>query len=310
MKNKKEEINYAYLKQKQSLPLEAKIILSQRRIREWYEHWDGNVYVSFSGGKDSTVLLHLVRQMYPEVPAVFSDTGLEYPEIREFVKTIDNVVWVKPTKNFKQVIEEYGYPVISKDVACKIKELKTTKNEKLKNKRLFGDEKGNGMLAKKWHYLVNSEFKISRDCCYWIKKKPIMQYEKISNCFGFTGTMAHESRLRTSSYLINGCNNKSAKRPISNPLSIWLEKDIWEYIKKYNLTYSDIYNKGYNRTGCMFCMFGVHLEKQPNRFQRMQKTHPKLYKYCMEDLGLREVLEFINVPYSLPKKHKLKKRQK
>ena len=64
------------LKQKQSLPLEAKIAMTLRRIREWYEYWDGNVYVSFSGGKDSTVLLHLVRQHYPGVPAVFSDTGL------------------------------------------------------------------------------------------------------------------------------------------------------------------------------------------------------------------------------------------
>ena len=59
------------LQQKQSLPLEAKIAMTQQRIREWYEHWDGEVYVSFSGGKDSTVLLHIVRQMYPDVPAVF-----------------------------------------------------------------------------------------------------------------------------------------------------------------------------------------------------------------------------------------------
>ena len=84
------------LKQKQSLPLEAKIAMILRRIREWYEYWDGNVYVSFSGGKDSTVLLHLVRQYYPDVPAVFSDTGLEFPEIREFVKTVQNVTWLRP----------------------------------------------------------------------------------------------------------------------------------------------------------------------------------------------------------------------
>jgi len=71
------------LRQMQSLPLEAKIIKSQMRIREWYEHWSGDVYVAFSGGKDSTVLLHLTRQLYPDVPAVFCDTGLEFPEIKE-----------------------------------------------------------------------------------------------------------------------------------------------------------------------------------------------------------------------------------
>jgi len=82
------------LKQRQSLPLAGKIKLSISRIKHWYEQWEGQVYVAFSGGKDSTVLLHLVRSLYKKVPAVFVDTGLEYPEIRDFVKTIDNVVWL------------------------------------------------------------------------------------------------------------------------------------------------------------------------------------------------------------------------
>ena len=105
-------MEYWQLKQKQSLPLTQKIRLSEKRIEQWYNHWHGQVYVAFSGGKDSTVLLHLVRSMYPNVPAVFSDTGLEYPEIREFVKSINKVIWIKPQKTFKEVIEKYGYPVI------------------------------------------------------------------------------------------------------------------------------------------------------------------------------------------------------
>lgn len=119
------------LAQMQSLPLEAKITMTKRRIREWYEHWDGNVYVSFSGGKDSTVLLHLVREMYPDVPAVFVDTGLEYPEIKAFVKTFDNVKILKPLKrvdrgryvntSFRKIIAEEGYPLISKDASLSIK---------------------------------------------------------------------------------------------------------------------------------------------------------------------------------------------
>ena len=72
---------------------------------------------SFSGGKDSTVLLHIARQMYPDIKAVFVDTGLEYPEIRSFIKTFDNVDWVRPKKHFKQVCEEYGFPIISKEVS-------------------------------------------------------------------------------------------------------------------------------------------------------------------------------------------------
>lgn len=105
------------LKELQSLPLNRKIQITQTRIIEWYQHYNGNVCISFSGGKDSTVLLHIARQIYPEIKAVFSNTGLEYPEIREFVSTFDNVDIVTPSMNFGQVISEFGYPLIGKEVA-------------------------------------------------------------------------------------------------------------------------------------------------------------------------------------------------
>ena len=106
------------LRQKQALPLNLKIRLTKSRIRDWInEFGEDGVYISFSGGKDSTVLLHLVREDYPNVPAVFVDTGLEYPEIREFVKSFDNVTWLKPKMNFRKVIETYGYPFISKELS-------------------------------------------------------------------------------------------------------------------------------------------------------------------------------------------------
>ena len=105
------------LQQMQSLPLKDKIRMTQRRIEEWYEHFDGQVCVSFSGGKDSTVLLHIAREMYPDIPAVFCDTGLEYPEIRKFVMQHENVTVVKPKMSFVQVIKKYGYPMFSKEVA-------------------------------------------------------------------------------------------------------------------------------------------------------------------------------------------------
>lgn len=106
------------LYQWQALPLNIKIRMTKRRIRDWVdEYGEDGVYVSFSGGKDSTVLLHIAREMYPDIKAVFVDTGLEYPEIRSFVKTFDNIDWLRPKKHFKQVIEKYGYPFISKDVS-------------------------------------------------------------------------------------------------------------------------------------------------------------------------------------------------
>lgn len=105
-----------YLKQMQRLPLIVKIRKTQLRIREWYEHFEGMVYVSFSGGKDSTVLAHLVHEMYPDVPLVFSNTGLEYPEIQSFARKM-GAEFIRPKMMFHEVISKFGYPIISKEVA-------------------------------------------------------------------------------------------------------------------------------------------------------------------------------------------------
>jgi len=271
--------------------------LSLIRISEYYYHFGGKVYVSFSGGKDSTVLLHLVRSKFPNVEAVFIDTGLEFPEIKQFVKTVNNVTWVKPKKSFRQVLEDYGYPVVTKEVAQKLYEIRNTNSEKLRNKRLYGDKKGHGLMAKKWWFLIKAPFKISHHCCNILKKYPVKSFEKRSRKVPMVGTMVEESKLRKTVYLQKGCNSFDGNRPMSTPLAFWREKDIWDYIKKYNLEYSSIYDMGYSRTGCMFCMFGVHLEKGENRFQRMKKTHPKLYDYCINNLGIRNVLDFMEVDY-------------
>lgn len=107
----------ARLKELQALPLERKIQITQTRIIEWYQHYGGAVCVSFSGGKDSTVLLHIARSIYPDIPAVFSNTGLEYPEIQKQVLKTKNVDIIRPEMRFDEVITEYGYPLISKEVA-------------------------------------------------------------------------------------------------------------------------------------------------------------------------------------------------
>lgn len=279
------------LQQRQGQPLEMKEQLTEARIKAYYEHLNGQVYVSFSGGKDSTVLLHLVRRLYPDVPAVFVDTGLEYPEIREFVKSVDNVIWLKPKMPFTQVIEKYGYPVVSKETAQKIKEVRSTKSEKLKNKRINGDDKGNGRIPEKWQFLINAPFKISDRCCHVMKKDPVKRYEKETGRSAIVGTMAADSRLREISYLRHGCNSFEG-RAMSTPMAFWLERDVWNYLKKYGIEYSKIYDMGYTRTGCMFCMFGLHMDES-NRFDRMKITHPQIYNYCMDKLGLREVISYV-----------------
>lgn len=104
------------LRQYQALPLRAKAHMSMARIREWYEYWHGDVCVSFSGGKDSTVLANLVHELYPDVPLVFANTGLEYPEIQAFARKM-GAEFVRPKMSFSEVISKYGYPIISKENA-------------------------------------------------------------------------------------------------------------------------------------------------------------------------------------------------
>lgn len=301
------------LKELQALPLQRKIGFTAARIAEWYQHYNGKVYVSFSGGKDSTVLLDIARTLYPNIKAMFVDTGLEYPEIKEFVKSFDNVDIVRPQMSFKQVIDEYGYPVISKEVAECIYEARKSDGVKytFRLKKLNGELKKGDNTASQWDFsrykfLLDAPFKISHKCCSVMKKRPAKQYHKELGLFPIIATMAEESRLRQSTWLRQGCNAFSAKEPKSAPMSFWTEQDVLEYIYTKNIhiasVYGDIYKdtKGkFYTTGCerTGCMFGIKGDRTPNRFQRMYYTHPGLYDYCLNKLGIKEVLDFINVPY-------------
>lgn len=175
------------LKQFQAMPLPVKVALTKTRIRAWVNEFGVNgVYVSFSGGKDSTVLLHLVREEFPDVPAVFVDTGLEYPEIREFVRTFDNVEWIKPKMNFRAVIQEYGYPFISKEVSHKFHDMYVSHDngcESYVDRQLEGvyvSKNGNTNMIdiQKWKFLKDADFRISHRCCDVMKKEPTKRYER------------------------------------------------------------------------------------------------------------------------------------
>ena len=191
------------LKIMQSWPLERKIQVTQTRIIEWYLRWQGMVYVSFSGGKDSTVLLDLARRVYPEIEAVFCDTGLEYPEIREFVKTKENVTWLHPVRydrekrewvrtNFKAVIEEEGYPIISKSVSKRVRYWQNGSRSNWILKSFNNENTYTSLNMGKWTYLKDAPFKVSERCCNVMKKQPFHLFNKKTGKYPIVGTMAEE----------------------------------------------------------------------------------------------------------------------
>jgi 3'-phosphoadenosine 5'-phosphosulfate sulfotransferase (PAPS reductase)/FAD synthetase len=334
------------LKQMQSLPLRIKIMMTKQRIKAWYESWkryeivnektnksrfvtdieeptlnedeyiigeeNGQVSVSFSGGKDSRVLLHMARKLYPDIEAVFSNTGLEYPEIQQFVKTFDNVKILRPKMRFDEVIKTYGYPIISKEVAMVIEYAR--KGSKWAINNLNGlDRNGKPHEFKKSMYakykpLLHTDFLISSKCCGVMKEKPIDEYMDSVGKKPIVAIMASESKRRENAWLSTGCNAFDGKRPMSKPMSFWTEQDVLQYIKENNLSIASVYGSieyadnpdqirleefgfdfggreqlkttGCDRTGCIFCGFGCHLEKE-SRFQRLKETHPRQYAYCI-----------------------------
>ena len=272
-------------------------------------------YCSFSGGKDSTVLLDIVRKVYPDIPAVFIDTGLEYPEIRQFVKTIDNVTILRPEMYFREVIETYGYPLVSKEVSQKIYEARMKPDGVCAarfdptsgHNRKYGDR----FSMAKWTWLKDSDIPISDRCCKVMKKKPTKKYERETGRKPIVGTMASESSLRKTTWMKQGCNAFESKRPISAPMSFWTEQDVLAYLKKYDIPYASVYGEilqdengqyyttGCERTGCVWCLYGCHNEKEPGKLQKLRETHPKLYNYCMKPwadngLGLKDVIDYFN----------------
>lgn len=300
------------LKQMQSQPLEAKIQMTRFRIRQWVEEFgEDGVYVSFSGGKDSTVLLDIVRKDYPSVKAVFIDTGLEYPQIRVFVNNYENVDIIRPSINFREVIAKYGYPIIGKEVSQSLYEARHLKEGKTKTMRVqqfLGEIDMQYMKDfSRYKYLLNAPFELSHMCCNVMKKSPAKKYAKKNSVNRIMTTMAEESKLRLTKWLREGCNSFNSKEPNSTPMSFWTENDVLQYIHENNLPIAEAYGEvivkgtengqmciaellddyrdcqyvttGCKRTGCIFCMFGITQDK--DRFIRLVQQEPKLCDYVM-----------------------------
>lgn len=322
------------LRQMQSLPLRAKKRMTFDRIKGWYEAFGDDVYFSYSGGKDSTVLLEMLANFCKEYGyklfVVFCDTGLEYPEIRKFAeyntKRIAEkygieieFVRLKPDMIFREVIIEYGYPIISKEISKIIYGARHSENKKqsyinkLKGLNPDGSYSEYKQQYRKYEILLQAPFEISNRCCVKMKEQPAMRYEAETGKKPIVATMADESKQRLDGWCKTGCNAFDSDRPMSKPISFWTEQDILSMILKESIEIAPVYGKvvkdfkkmgqadgqmsmtdfgidmqdeplkttGCTRTGCIFCGYGCHLDKGLTRFQRLKITHPRLYEYCI-----------------------------
>jgi len=315
--NSNTSISKTELIERQSWTLDQKICHSLEVIDVFYNRMEGNVYLAFSGGKDSTVLKWLIETFLSAasldpIPNIFNNTTNEYKDILEFVRSFgDKVIWLRPEMTFAQSLVKNGYPLVSKEQAQYIYEARTTKSLKLYNIRMYGKKKTaksgrqylQGKISEKWKYLVHADIKITSKCCEILKKRPVKKYEKETGRRAIIGTMAENSSLRMQTYLKNGCNTFEG-RPVSRPLSIWTETDIWACIKKYDIEYAKIYDDqvidgvkvaGEENTGCAYCAFGQHLLNGETKFDRLKIREPKRYASFMDKLGYRKAIEAIGI---------------
>lgn len=310
------------LKEMQSWPLERKIAVSQTKIIEWFLRHNGAVTCNFSGGKDSTVLLDLVRRCYPDVEAIYVDTGLCYPEVRNFAINTPNTTVIKPKLCkvctdcidgcFASIINNHGWCYPSKDVARTLRY--AAKGSAYAVNRVKGLNKDGTpswfkeTRYKKWAFLLDSGINISDICCEIMKERPLDKYMKQTGKMPFIGTMASESNRRKQSWLRVGCNAFEKRKPSSQPLSFWVEDNILRYLRDFKIPYASVYGDivagrngklrttGEKRTGCTLCPIGCHLDKE-SRFKRLAVSHPELYYHVIHELDLKRLLDYVGVEY-------------
>lgn len=346
------------LSRMQAWPLSRKIQVTQTRLMEWKMKFKGQIYISFSSGKDSTVLADLAARIYaadqklnPDksdpLTLVFVNTGLEYPEIQKFTKKFAE--WLRttyeipvnletrtPEMTFPEVLSKYGYPVIGKEVAKTVYYARRGSGwavKRLEGLNKHGEKDSFKERYIKYAFLSAAPFESSHLCCDVMKKGPAKAYEKETGRKPVVATITEESEQRQDSWLRYGCNSFDGDRPMSKPMSFWTEQDVLQYLKMTGIPLAPVYGEivnadgqinlfeeeepqklkttGCDRTGCMYCMFGIMSDKYPNRFQRMRQTHPRQYAYCIggghyengilkpdkTGLGLGVILDYIGKPY-------------
>ena len=300
----------------QALPYEVKIKRAELRAREYIEKLDDmelNAHVSV-GGLDSIVLLLFLRHIGIDVPAI-SVSALEDKSIQRIHREL-GVISIPPGKPKVQILQEYGFPVISKKIAGRIDTLQrpTEKNKTVRHAIITGECGAQGHYAKnshmklpqKWLELfagyenetenVNykiAPFKVSNKCCLYMKEQPCDRWAKEHKSRPYLGLMASEGGQREEALTEHGCNYFGKGVIRSAPFAPFLRQDLLQLALDLKAPVPEIYGTierrpdgtlyttGAQRTGCSMCGFGVHMETRPHRFDRLRVRNPKEWEFWM-----------------------------
>lgn len=248
------------------------------------KYGEENFYISFSGGKDSTVLSALIDMALPnnQIPRVYVNTGIELNMIRDFVfdvaKTDDRVVIIKPSVQIKTMLEREGYPFKSKEHSLYVSEYQRMGEKSGEYKRyMFPEEKRKRYGCPKilrYQFTPEFDLKISKKCCDELKKKPLKKWMKENDkTFCITGMIREEGGSRNNISCINLKQKKF--HPLAPVTKAWEE---W-LISEYNIEICDIYKPPYNfdRTGCKGCPFAINLQHE---LDTLEKYFPNERKQC------------------------------
>lgn len=273
------------LYERQQWTLNQKIDHSLGVIDQFITKTNSKVYLAFSGGKDSTVLMHLCEVLKKDILCVFVNTGCEYPDIVRFVYDCKeqghNIQIIRPNMTPREVWAKYGFPLVSKEAAENINAVRTNPSS-IKAQKALGIINPNSqfVLGDKWKYLITEPYATSNKCCQILKKNPSHKFGMINGLSPIIGILASESKLREKTYIRRGGCNVFGYNANSQPLSIWNDEDIWQFIKQNNIQIADIYNKGAQRTGCVACGFGCQFNKD-RRLSLLYNLYPKYYDMVM-----------------------------
>lgn len=323
----------ADFKVKMQQPYEFKVNYAYTRVKEFIAECDKrglNAHVSV-GGLDSITLYKFINEYCGYTVHGISCSSLEDKSIQAVHKEM-GIEAIKPYKSKVEVIKEFGYPILSKEIARKIEHLQnpTPKNKTVRHAIITGETGAYGghrtgsrmKLSQKWLELFGGyenenenvnyktpDFKVSDKCCYYLKEKPCDDWAKAHNSVPFLGLMASEGGRRQKSLMINGCNYFGKSTIRSAPFAIFSRQDILQLAIDLNVHVPEIYGEiahkddgtlyttGAQRTGCSFCGFGIQLEKRPHRFDMLYESNPKEWHYWMYEQGWGNVLDYIGVEW-------------